>query len=296
MKTQVTCSRLTRSMMLRSLCIIFLAQQAYTQELSYTFTVEKDTFLVGESAQFEFVISNNSSSSLAVNYPLMDYPENFRLEVVDQLGKTWPYNGHHITEGVQPVQTVYPGEFLEMNNSLSAWYGERGLRDHLIGVLPPGRYSVGLIYRPNDSGVTFRSPKVNFWVMRPGDSELKPYDLWMQYEGILPGTEHKRQTDLLTDLVDHYRESAYRPAALTRLIYNLVLSEDTSKARLYLQELLRRYPASIFAWEGVLRFAWNMNKEQRLTLYRSLAQQYQRTKVGDMLLNEIRLVQRWNSR
>lgn len=280
---------------IRVLSFIYLlfSQQTPAQQISCRLSIEEDTFLVGEKVMFELDITNTSMTTYDVYYPLLQNQEIFRLEVFDATGKSYSYKGFRLSEGKPEKRTLRAGEVLEIENSVSGWYGDRDSLNQFFGIFRPGRYTVRAIYRPFKEQDSITFSVIRFTVNSPNGDEMKAFEVWSQIFYIIPGTEYAKQIELLKRLVDGYETSAYRPGAFQHLIFAYVMSGDMANAKRYLFKLLNDYPNSVFAWEGVLRYAWKMGKEERIALYEELSHQYPGTRISNTLLKNIPEVRSW---
>jgi len=272
---------------------LLFSEQTLPEQISCHLSIEKDTFLLGEKVMFELEIANAGVGTYDVYYPLLQNQEIFRLEVFDAAGKSYRYKGFRLTEGRPEKRTLRVGDVLQVQNSITDWYGDRDSLNQFFGIFRPGKYSVRAIYRPFKGVDSITSNKVWFTVISPNGDELKAFAVWSQIFYIIPGTEYGKQIEVLKRLVDGYETSAYRPGAFQHLIFAYVMSGDMVNAKRYLSKLLNDYPNSVFAWEGVLSCAWKMNQEERIALYEELGRQYKGTKIANTLLRNIRQVRSW---
>jgi len=271
---------------------LLFSNYIHAQQISCRLTIEKYIYLTGENVMFEFEIINNGANLREVYYPILGQQEIFKLEVVDDKGKFYRYKGFPLSEGKPEKRTVQAGDIVQVQNSISGWYGDRDALNQEVGILSAGKYYVRAIYRPLGQD-SIMSNKVEFTVVNPTGDEVKAFELWRQTFYIVAGTEYERVIELLKQLIDAHPTSAYRPGAFPRLILSLIMVGDTTNARKYLQKLLNLYPNSIFSWQGVLGYAWKMNKKERIALYEEISQKYPGTRIGNTLIREIPKVRIW---
>ena len=275
------------------ICQLFCitSADAYAQdELQFTISLEKDTFLVDEPVYLEMLLTNISDHEVGILAMTTDASwEYMKIDLRNERDE--PVDNHDGETIMAPQPEWWPGfvmapgeSWLLVKDLLSA-FGQWGDPAHQFSLfLPAGRYSLQVIYHTNPKAYVGRNKRAQdkrtlvsnllaFQVIVPGGREKSEHDEFLAtmatYARELKNPE--RQVSQLTRFIARYSNSVYLPIVYHSLYITYTIKLGYTKERQALvSEVLTRFPNSGLTYDII--------QSHRLDELRALAREPEVTK------------------
>lgn len=202
------------------------------QALRFTISLEKRTYLVDEPIYLEMLTTNISHQEVAL---LQMRPGaswgHFKIVLKDQNENQFDYYGVHATMYAPPNWEGFimaPGERWLLVHDLLDMFGKREDVAHQFSfVLPPGTYTIQVIYHTNPKAYTGKNPE--------REDKQTIYSNILRFEVAKPvGSEKAEHEKVLGALTDYNKE------------YEKKETKNSRKQILVLKEFINENPNSVY--------------------------------------------------